>query len=99
VSSPAQVDPWLGRWLPLAAERAGRRALLELGCGEGSDDAVLASARHAIVGIDLSAESLARARARVSSGRFLLQDAGIRTSASTPIASMASPSVSSIATP
>jgi len=37
-------DPWLARWLPLLAERAGGRPVLELGCGGGRDTATLAEA-------------------------------------------------------
>jgi SAM-dependent methyltransferase len=68
------TDPWLERWLPLIAEHAGGRAILELGCGGGRDSATLAAAGHGIVGIDLSDKAVARARVRVPAGQFHVQD-------------------------
>jgi SAM-dependent methyltransferase len=70
----ATGDPWLARWLPLVAERARGRAVLELGCGDGRDSAVLAAAGHRLVGVDLSAEAVERARQRVPSAEFHCQD-------------------------
>jgi SAM-dependent methyltransferase len=67
-------DPWLQRWLPLIATRAGSLPILELGCGAGRDSAVLAGQGHAIVGLDISSEAIARARLRVPSARFFVQD-------------------------
>lgn len=71
---PADSDPWLRRWLPLIAERAADQPILELGCGGGRDTATLADAGQTVVGIDLSAESIARATSRVPSARFHCQD-------------------------
>ena len=62
------TDAWLERWLPLVAERAGTDPVLELGCGTGPDSAVLASAGLRVIGIELSSESVAAARARVPHG-------------------------------
>jgi SAM-dependent methyltransferase len=62
------TDPWLARWIPLLAERAGTGPVLELGCGTGPDSAVLAGAGLHVVGIELSSESVAAARARVPHG-------------------------------
>jgi SAM-dependent methyltransferase len=62
------TDPWLERWLALIAERAGTDPVLELGCGTGPDSAVLAGAGLRVVGIELSSESVAAARARVPYG-------------------------------
>jgi SAM-dependent methyltransferase len=71
----ANTDPWLQRWLPLLAERAGADPVLELGCGTGRDSAVLAGAGLRVVGIELSNESVAAARARVPHGaEFLCSD-------------------------
>jgi SAM-dependent methyltransferase len=71
----ANTDPWLQRWLPLLAERAGTDPVLELGCGTGRDSAVLAGAGLRVVGIELSTESVAAARARVPHGaEFLCSD-------------------------
>jgi SAM-dependent methyltransferase len=67
-------DPWLARWLPLIAERAAGLPVLELGCGGGWDSAVLAAAGHRVVGIDLSAQRIERARQAVPSGEFHCQD-------------------------
>ncbi|MEJ1170269.1 class I SAM-dependent methyltransferase [Variovorax sp. CCNWLW235] len=62
------TDPWLDRWLDLVAERAGAAPVLELGCGTGRDSAVLVNAGQRVVGIELSTESVAAARARVPHG-------------------------------
>lgn len=72
--SQATRDPWLARWLPLVAERAMGLPVLELGCGGGRDSAVLAAAGRRIVGVDLSAEAVERARQRVPSAEFHCQD-------------------------
>ncbi len=71
---PTTEDPWLERWLPLIAEKAGGLPVLELGCGGGRDSAVLAAEGHRVVGIDLSADGIAQARARVPTGRFECRD-------------------------
>lgn len=68
------TDPWLQRWLPLIAERAADQPILELGCGGGRDSATLVAAGHAVVGIDLSPETVARACTRVPAGQFHVQD-------------------------
>ena len=70
----SDTDPWLDRWLALIAERAAGRPILELGCGGGRDSATLAAAGHAIVGLDISAEAVSRARARVPGATFHVQD-------------------------
>ena len=67
-------DPWLQRWLPLIATRAGSLPILELGCGAGRDSAVLAEQGHAIIGLDASPEAIAQARLRVPSAQFFSQD-------------------------
>ena len=72
--SQATSDPWLARWLPLVAERARGLPVLELGCGGGRDSAVLAAAGHRVVGVDLSAEAVERARQRVPQAEFHCQD-------------------------
>jgi SAM-dependent methyltransferase len=48
--------------------------VLELGCGGGEDSGVIANAGHRIVGIDLSAEAVAKARLAVPLGEFHCQD-------------------------
>jgi SAM-dependent methyltransferase len=72
--SPTTKDPWLARWLKLIGERAAGLSVLELGCGGGRDSAVLAAAGHRVVGVDLSAEAVERARQRVPSAEFHCQD-------------------------
>jgi SAM-dependent methyltransferase len=67
-------DPWLARWLPLIAERAGGQPVLELGCGGGRDTATLIAAGHRAVAIELSPEAAARARERVPSAKIHCQD-------------------------
>jgi SAM-dependent methyltransferase len=68
------ADPWLQRWLPLVAERAGRQPILELGCGSGQDTEVLAAAGHRVVGVDLSEKRIAGAKTRVPGAEFHCQD-------------------------
>jgi SAM-dependent methyltransferase len=72
--SPTTKDSWLARWLKLMGERAGGLPVLELGCGGGRDTEVLAAAGHHVVGVDLSAEAVERARQRVPSAAFHCQD-------------------------
>ncbi len=69
-----QPDPWLQRWLPLIVGRAAGSPVLELGCGAGEDSVVLAANGLQVVGIDLSAEAVATAQARVPSAQFLARD-------------------------
>lgn len=68
--SPRPTDPWLERWLPLLAERAGCAPILELGCGSGRDTETLAGAGLRVVGIDLHAEAIEEARARAPSAQL-----------------------------
>ncbi|MDO9359816.1 MAG: class I SAM-dependent methyltransferase [Polaromonas sp.] len=67
-------DPWLQRWLPLAVSHAGEGPVLEIGCGHGDDTAVLADAGLKVTAFDLSAASVAVARARVPSASFERRD-------------------------
>ena len=62
--APAQSDPAaLERLVAFAALPAGSR-LLDAGCGPGLVSAALLRADHLVFGVDLSAEMIARARAR-----------------------------------
>jgi SAM-dependent methyltransferase len=63
-------DAWLERWLPLIAERAGAGAILELGCGPGEDTDTLTQAGHRVVALDVSADAIDAARARVPAAEF-----------------------------
>jgi SAM-dependent methyltransferase len=67
-------DPWLERWLPIIASKAGDLPILELGCGSGRDTQVLAGAGHRVVGLDLSASAVEEAAARVPNCEFHCQD-------------------------
>lgn len=70
----AAGDPWLDRWLPLAAGRSAGRPILEIGCGSGRDSATLVAAGLAVVGIDASPLAIAEARRRVPGAKFHCQD-------------------------
>jgi SAM-dependent methyltransferase len=72
--SPTTKDPWLARWLKLIGERAGRLPVLELGCGGGRDTEVLAAAGHRVIAVDLSPQSVAKARTRVPHAEVHCQD-------------------------
>jgi SAM-dependent methyltransferase len=69
---------WAGLWtrpflVPL--RQAGARAVLELGCGTGSDAARLAGEGYSVTAIDLSGEAIGQAQARFGSlARFLVAD-------------------------
>ena len=63
-------DPWLERWLPLIAQRAGSAPILELGCGPGDDADTLTRAGHHVVALDVSDDAIDVARARVPGAEF-----------------------------
>jgi len=67
-------DLWLERWLPLLAERAQGRPLLELGCGTGRDTAALLRAGHRVVALDRSRASLVLAHLAARDATFVRQD-------------------------
>jgi len=67
-------DPWLEPLLPLILERMGSAPVLELGCGSGLDTSVLTTAGCHVVGVDLSAQEIAKAMARVPTCEFHCQD-------------------------
>jgi SAM-dependent methyltransferase len=67
-------DAWLQRWLPLLRERTGERCVLELGCGQGRDTAVLQATGLRVVAIDRSGEALAGARRAVPGATFIESD-------------------------
>lgn len=68
------ADPWLDRWLPLIAERAGGRPILEIGCGRGDDTATLVAAGHSVIGFDLSRAAVAITRLRAPSAQIECRD-------------------------
>jgi SAM-dependent methyltransferase len=68
------TDPWLEPWLRLVGERVGTQPILELGCGSGIDTSTLEAAGHRVVAVDLSPDSVGKARMRVPSGEFYCQD-------------------------
>ena len=73
---------WAGLWtgpflVPL--RQAGARAVLELGCGTGSDAARLAGEGYSVTAVDLSGEAVGQAQARFGSlARFLVGDMTLR---------------------
>lgn len=71
---PADGDPWLDRWLPLAAGRSAGRRVLEIGCGAGRDTATLVAAGLDVVAIDASQPAIAKARNRLPSATFHCRD-------------------------
>jgi SAM-dependent methyltransferase len=68
-------DPWLDRWLPLLAARAGAAPVLEIGCGEGADTVTLTKAGFDVSAFDLSPASVAAARLRAPGARIECRDA------------------------
>ena len=68
------ADPWLERWLPLVAARAGADPVFEIGCGCGDDTAVLAGAGLSVVAFDLSRVAVTAARVRVPSATIECRD-------------------------
>jgi SAM-dependent methyltransferase len=67
-------DPWLEPLLPLIRARVGSGTVLELGCGSGLDTSMLANAGCHVVGIDLSAPAIVKAKTRVPRCEFHCQD-------------------------
>ena len=67
-------DPWLDPLLPEIRARAGGKPLLEIGCGDGRDTAVLAGAECRVVALDQSEAALAEARARAPGAELHCQD-------------------------
>jgi SAM-dependent methyltransferase len=66
---------WLEPLLPdICARLQDGRPLLELGCGDGLDTAVLAGAGCRVIGVDRSEAALAEARARVPGAEFYCRD-------------------------
>lgn len=68
---PAVRTTWaarLGAWLP-----APPAAVADIGCGTGSVAALLDDAGHRVVGVDLSARMLTRARDKLPAGTRLLR--------------------------
>ena len=52
-------DNWLDRWLAALVQRCAGRPVLELGCGDGRDSAILARAGLDVVALDRSVQSIA----------------------------------------
>jgi len=64
------------RWLErLLIELPEGSDVLELGCGGGGPATLAMAARHRLVGVDISAEQIARARQRVPNAEFMQADA------------------------
>lgn len=71
---PEIDDPWLRPWLPLIAQRAAGKAILELGCGEGRDTRELLAAGQKVVAIDHAAAAIERARNEAPNAVYHQQD-------------------------
>ncbi len=69
-----QRDPWLDRWLPMAATRAGGDPVLEIGCGHGDDTVVLAKAGLQVIAFDCSSTAVAIAKLRAPSANISCGD-------------------------
>jgi SAM-dependent methyltransferase len=69
-----ETDRWLEPWLETIRERSGRTPLLELGCGNGRDSAVLAAAGVRVVGLDRSKVAIDLARGAVPGAEFHVAD-------------------------
>lgn len=67
-------DLWLDRWLPLLKTTASAGPVLEIGCGQGDDTAVLVEAGLDVVAFDLNAAAAATAQGRVPQARVCCQD-------------------------
>ncbi len=65
--APVQSDPAALERLVLAADLPADSLVLDAGCGPGLVSAALLRAGHRVVGVDLSNEMIARARARCES--------------------------------
>jgi SAM-dependent methyltransferase len=64
------------QWVEMLDERLPERSrVLELGCGGGGPTTRALSARHEVVGVDISEGQLERARRLVPEARFLRADA------------------------
>ena len=62
--APVQSDPVALRWLVETADLPPDSLVLDAGCGPGLVSEALLKAGHRVVGVDLSAEMIARARIR-----------------------------------
>lgn len=67
-------DPWLVRWLSLLRAHAAGGPVLEIGCGDGDDTAVLARAGLDVVAIERDPEGAAAAQRKVPAARVFCQD-------------------------
>jgi cyclopropane fatty-acyl-phospholipid synthase-like methyltransferase len=64
------------RWVErLLTELPEGSDLLELGCGGGGPATLAMASRHRLVGVDISAEQIGRARAKVVGAEFIQADA------------------------
>jgi SAM-dependent methyltransferase len=64
------------RWVEqLLTELPEGSDVLELGCGGGGPATLAIASRHRLVGVDISAEQIARARANVPDAKFVRGDA------------------------
>jgi SAM-dependent methyltransferase len=76
VSRPSDIgaDIWLEPLLPEILARVGDKPLLEVGCGDGIDTAILTNAGIRVIAIDQSEAALVEARVRAPVAEFHCQD-------------------------
>ena len=69
-----QKSPWLNRWLPLIEQHVGKRPILEIGCGDGQDTAVLLENGLSVVAMAISQERVEQAAKNAPQATFSCQD-------------------------
>lgn len=67
-------DQWLRPWIHLLRESVGDGVVVELGCGNGADLAMLAAEGFQVIGIDRSPAAIAAAGNRISPQSLYCQD-------------------------
>ena len=67
-------DDWLRPWLPLLHQSVGEGVIFELGCGNGTDLAMLAAEGLRVMGLDRSPAAIAEAGKKISPQLLHCQD-------------------------
>lgn len=67
-------DEWLRRWLPLLRQSVGEGVIIELGCGNGADLAMLVAEGFSVIGVDRSPAAIAEAGKRIAPQFLYCQD-------------------------
>jgi len=71
-----KTDPWLEKWISLIQQKSSRELVLELGCGNGLDAAVLLAAGCKVIASDLSTENLSECADTAPQAHRLQMDNG-----------------------